>query len=84
MPEKVTPIRPAAQRQSREVAERKRNRVYAKRVPSVLPMERRAEIVSSVRAGRSIHQVAQEHSVAEVVVVELWVRDLARRREIAA
>ena len=66
----VTPLQTSVKR---------RDRVYAKRVPSCLTPAARAEAVMSARAGRSIHQVAYEHSCAEAVVTELWFRDIERR-----
>jgi hypothetical protein len=58
---------------------RKRNRVYAKRVPSYLTPDRQRDAVRSVRAGRAVHHVAQEFGVAESVILELCQRDLERR-----
>lgn len=56
-----------------------RDRVYAKRVPSSLTPRQQREAIDSVRAGRSFHAVAYELSCAEIVIAELYMRDVERR-----
>lgn len=74
-----------SQQQGPQAIDRKPIRLN-RRVPSVLPLERRLEVIGEVRAGRSIHQTAKAYSVSEVVVLELYVRDLELRiaRRLAA
>lgn len=59
--------------------EKKRQRVYAKRVPSSLPPEKKVLALGWLKSGRNVHQCAQEFSCSEVVIVEVWLRDVARR-----
>lgn len=75
----LAPLLHGTQLKPLQAPAKRRDRVYAKRVPSCLTPAARAEVVMAARAGRSIHQVAYEHSCAEAVVTELWLRDIERR-----
>ena len=55
-----------------QVARAKRDRVYAKRVPSGLTDWAKDQAVAWLRAGRSVHQVAAELACAAQVPLELW------------
>lgn len=58
----------------------KPKRRYPKRMPSSLTKMQQSLAVQTVRhTKRSVHEVAHEYSVANVVVLELWLRNLERR-----
>src|SRR5579872_6754269 len=56
-----------------------RKRVYPKRVPSSIPLDRRKDALQSALAGRNLHQVAAETGCYSIVPIELWLRDIERR-----
>lgn len=63
----------------REPPQRKAHRRYPKRAPSSLVPEQRAFALRSAKYGRSLHDVSVEFSVAAIVPIELWLRDIERR-----
>jgi hypothetical protein len=48
-------------------------------VPSTLQPWEPKEIVSSLRAGRSVEQTRKEYNTTSAVALELWLRDMERR-----